>query len=76
MTELTDIADKLGFTYSRKGCPCNGTPLVYTRQTGGTQYTLTLWQRRGTWRLTAKGCVIATGNAENMATKITNVINL
>ncbi len=75
MIELTDIADRLGFTYSRKGCPCNGTPLIYTKQVGGTQYTLTVWQRRSTWRLTAKGCVLATGNAGNMDTKINNIFN-
>lgn len=72
---MKDLATQLGFTYSRKGCPCNGTPLVYTRQVDGTTYTLTLWERRNAWRLTAKGCVIATGNGCNLFEKINNIIN-
>ncbi len=75
MNELTNIATALGFDYARKGCPCNGTPLIYTRKIGWTQYTLTLWQRRNAWRLTAKGCVLATGNADNMTEKISKIIN-
>lgn len=66
-------AEQLGFTFSRKGCPCNGTPLVYIKQTDTTTYTLTLWTRRNTWRLAAKGCVIATGNQENMTDKIQSI---
>lgn len=73
---MTTIAPQLGFTYSRKGCPCNGTPLVYTRQVDGTTYTLTLWERRNAWRLTAKGCVLATGNTDNMTEKINHIFNL
>lgn len=73
---MKDLATQLGFTYSRKGCPCNGTPLVYTRQVDGTTYTLTLWERRNAWRLTAKGCVLATGNTDNMTEKINHIFNL
>lgn len=69
-------AQALGFTYSRKGCPCNGTPLIYTQQVGGTLYTLTLWERRGTWRLQAKGCVLATGGIDNLETKIKAIWDL
>lgn len=69
-------AQALGFTYSRKGCPCNGTPLIYTKEVGGVVQTLTLWERRGTWRLQSKGCVLATGNVENMETKIKAIWDL
>ena len=67
---MQTTAETLGFRYSRKGCPCNGTPLIYTKEVGGTLYTLTLWTRRDTWRITAKGCVLATGNHDNLQTKI------
>ena len=73
---MTTIAQQLGFTYSRKGCPCSGTPLVYTRLVDGTTYTLTLWERRNAWRLTAKGCVLAIGNTDNMTEKINHIFNL
>lgn len=72
---MKDLATQLGFTFSRKGCPCNGTPLIYTQVVVGTIYTLTIWERRNTWRLTAKGCVIATGNGCNLFEKINNIIN-
>ncbi len=75
-TRMTQQAQALGFTYSRKGCPCNGTPLIYTKQVDGTLYTLTLWERRNTWRLTAKGCVIATGTKDNLTTKINAIWDL
>lgn len=71
---MREQAEALGFAYSRKGCPCNGTPLVYVRKENGTTYTLTIWLRRDVWRLTNRGCTIATGNAENMTEKITNII--
>lgn len=70
---MTNQAQALGFTYSRKGCPCNGKPLIYTKQTNGTLYTLTIWERRNTWRLTAKGCVIATGTKDNLTEKIITI---
>lgn len=73
---MTEIAEHMGFVFSRKGCPCNGTPLIYTRTYDGTLYTLTLWLRRNAWRLTAKGCVLTTGNKDNLETKINNIINL
>lgn len=71
---MKDLATQLGFLYSRKGCPCTGTPLVYTRQADNIIYTLTLWERRNAWRLTAKGCVIATGNTDNLIEQITKII--
>lgn len=72
---MKEQAEILGFTFSRKGCPCNGTPLVYVRKSDETTYTLTLWTKRNVWRLTNKGCTIATGNAENLTDKISNIIN-
>ena len=73
---MVEQAQALGFIYSRKGCPCNGTPLIYTKQVDGTLYTLTLWERRNTWRLTAKGCVIATGTKDKLTTKIKAIWDL
>lgn len=72
---MKDLATQLGFAFSRKGCLCNGTPLIYTQAVAGTLYTLTLWERRDAWRLTAKGCVIATGKTDNLIDKITHIIN-
>lgn len=69
-------AEALGFTYSRKGCPCNGTPLIYTKTHDGTVQTLTIWQRRNTWRLTARGCLLATGNSDNLTSKIKQLWDL
>lgn len=67
---MTQQAETLGFAFSRKGCPCSGTPLIYTKQVDGTLYTLTIWERRNTWRLTMRGCVLATGNKDNLTDKI------
>lgn len=68
--EMTQQAEALGFRFSRYGCPCNGKPLIYTLNREGTLYTLTIWERRNTWRLTSRGCVLATGNKDNLTDKI------
>ena len=67
---MTQQAETLGFAFSRKGCPCNGTPVIYTITREKTLYTLTIWERRNTWRLTSRGCVLATGNKDNLTDKI------
>lgn len=73
---MIQTAEALGFTYSRKGCPCNGTPLIYKKQVGGSVYQLTMWLKRNVWRLTARNCVLATGNKDNMQTKIQAIWDL
>ena len=73
---MTQTAEALGFTYSRKGCPCNGSPSIYTKEVDKTVYTLTIWPRRDVWQLKAKGCLLASGTAENMTTKIKAIWDL
>lgn len=69
---MTQTAEALGFTYSRKGCPCNGTPVIYKKDA----YQLTMWLKRGVWQLKTKNCVLATGNKDNMTDKIKAIWDL
>lgn len=73
---MTTQAEALGFKYSRKGCPCNGSPSIYTGNHDGTLYTLTLWIKRNVWQLKARGSVLATGNNANLTTKIKAIWDL
>lgn len=66
-------AEALGFSYSHKGCPCNGTPLVYTRRVDNYIYTLNIWEKRNVWRLTKRGALLATGNKDNLTNKIQEI---
>ena len=67
---ITEQALALCFAYSRKGCPCNGSPAIYTKKVERKVQTLTIWEKRNVWRLTASGCVLANGTKENMTDKI------
>jgi len=73
---MIEQAEQLGFKYSRKGCPCSGTPLIYTTKKDGTLYTLTIWERRNVWQLKSKGYLLATGKAENLTDKIKSLWDL
>lgn len=74
---MIDQAINLGFVYSRRGCPCNGTPRIYTANIQNHVYTLTIWEKRNVWRLAGKGgCVVASGNKDNLTTKIQEIWDL
>lgn len=73
---MTAQAEALGFTYSHKGCPCNGSPSIYTKKVGNKVQKLTIWPKRKVWRLTASGCLLGNGNEENMTTKIQEIWDL
>jgi len=67
---MNELAEQLGFRFSHKGCPCNGTPKVYKCEHDGGLYTLTIWERRDMWRLEVCGCSLGTGNKSNLLTKL------
>jgi len=69
-------AETLGFVFSRIGCPCNGSPRIYTKDVDGSKQKLTIWEKRNTWRLEANRVVIATGTASNLTTKIKAIWDL
>lgn len=73
---MKETAERLGFVFSRKGCPCNGTPLIYKTERGNIAYQLTMWIRKGHWKLTANGCSVAYGREENLETKIKEIWDL
>lgn len=75
-TRMRDQAEHLGFAFNRTGCPCNGSPRIYNMTRDNTLYTLTIWERRNVWQLKTKGCVIATGKAEELTTKIQKIWDL
>lgn len=71
---MIEQAKALGFVYSRRGCPCNGTPHIYTRSIYNNVYTLTIWDKKNVWRLNGKGgYTIASGNRDNITTKIQEI---
>lgn len=72
---MREQAEQIGFNFARKGCPCNGTPLIYTRNVDGVLYTLNIWEKRNVWKLTTRGCSVAMGNGDNLKQKITTIIN-
>lgn len=74
---MIDQAINLGFVFSRRGCPCNGTPRIYTRSIHNNVYTLTIWDKKNVWRLNSKGgYTIASGNKDNLTTKIQEIWDL
>jgi len=73
---MKETATRLGFEFSRKGCPCTGTPLIYTITKTTSIYTLTIWEKRNIWKLMTSGATIARGNAENMEDKIKAIWDL
>lgn len=73
---MIEQAEALGFKYSRKGCPCVGTPRIYTKEQAKAVYTLTIWEKRNVWQLKSKGCLLASGTAENLTTKIQAIWDL
>lgn len=73
---MREQADALGFTFSRLGCPCNGSPRVYVTKRGNKPYELFIWERRAMWKLIAAGTTIAYGKAEELKTKIQAIWDL
>lgn len=67
---MKDIVLQLGFVFSHKGCPCNGTPDVYKCTHNGGKYTLTVWEKRRVWRLEVQGCQLGMGSDKNLLTKL------
>ena len=67
---LNDTAVLLGFQFSRTGCPCNGLNHIYRKGDGRDAYQLTCWPKRDVWQLKQRGCLLASGNANNMQSKI------
>jgi hypothetical protein len=74
---MREQAEQLGFVFSRHGCPCSGgANSIFVARHNDTAYTLTIWPRRGVWRLSVKGCKLASGNESNLQTKIQEVWDL
>ena len=73
---MTTQAEALGFTYSHKGCPCNGLNHVYKKNVGNSVQQLTIWPTRNTWQLKSRGVVLARGNKDNMTFKIKELWDL
>lgn len=73
---MTQTADALGFTYSCKGCVCERSPLIYKKEVGGTVYRLKVWLRHDVWKLYNRGCMLASGNKDNMTDKIKAIWDL
>ena len=74
---MIEQAEQMGFVYSRRGCPCNGTPRIYTQKINNNVYTLTIWDKRNAWKLAGKcGCIIASGNNDNLTIKIQELWDL
>jgi hypothetical protein len=71
---MIDQAINLGFVYSRRGCPCNGTPRIYRAVVQKSVYTLTIWEKKNAWKLAGSGGhIIASGNKDNLTTKIQEI---
>lgn len=70
---MKEQAIALGFIYNRRGCSCSGSPYIYRAQRNNTPYELTIYEGRNSWKLTARNTTIASGNAANLTTKITEI---
>lgn len=70
---MKEIATALGFIYNRRGCSCNGSPYIYIARRNRVNYELTIYEKRNTWKLSANNNSIASGNAANLKTKITEI---
>lgn len=70
---MTEIAVQYGFTFDHIGCPCSGSPKVYKAMRGTTPCLLTLWERRGVWKLVMNGYTVANGNAANLQSKLNEI---
>lgn len=60
---LEQIAIDNGYTFSHKGCPCSGTPLVYRKTSPDGNMELSLYIRRGVWTLKRNHYIIDRGTS-------------
>lgn len=67
---MREQAEQLGFTYNRRGCPCNGENYIYTIKRDCAVQQLTIWTKRNVWQLKSKGYLLAHGTSDNLQTKI------
>lgn len=70
---MRETAESMGFVFSRKGCPCNGSPDILTAKRDNKIYTMTIWQKRDYWKLAVSGMGIAWGNKNDMKIKIQEI---
>ena len=66
---MIEIVLKYGFTYSRRGCSCSGSPYIYRRET----YEITIYERRGLFVLTNRNTTIAKGKENELEQKLKEI---
>lgn len=55
------VAEAAGYTFSHKGCPCSGLPLIYRKESQEGRLELTIYVKRAAWRLTRNHYIIDKG---------------
>lgn len=68
---MIQTAEKYHFSFSKKGCACNGLPLIYTAANPAkhARYELYIWEKRQSWQLLANNVTIASGQKSESLNK-------
>lgn len=66
---MKELVLKYGFTYSRRGCSCSGSPYIYRNGS----YEITIYERRGLFILTNRNTTIAKGKENELEQKLKEI---
>lgn len=75
--DIESILMQYGFRFSRIGCACSGSQLIYDTYHGGKHFELDMWHARGYWHLFLGTSKVAFGtNADYLKQEIQKLWDL